>query len=74
MLLKPYEIWCFKYENGGLHNAVTNLSLAQQLGSFNLLINIQGVVADNRHIFKPKGILTVHAEDWGKQETSNEYS
>lgn len=53
---------------------MTNLSLAQQLGSFNLLINIQGVVADNRHIFKPKGILTVHAEDWGKYETSKEYS
>lgn len=47
------------------------MQLPQQLGSWDLL-NIQGVVADNRHIIKPGGILAAPAEEWEKHETSKE--
>lgn len=42
---------------------MTNLSLVQQLDSQDLLNNTQGVVAGNRHIIKPEGMLAGPAED-----------
>lgn len=37
------------------------------------LLNIQGVVAVNRHSIKPEGILAAPAEEWRKHKSSKEF-